>query len=607
MKRAPPKEGPVKSLIHRLARRGPLAFDHVPTAAVSLFFLALGACGGGGGGGGSASSFTIGGNLTGLAGGQQITLHNGIEALQLTANGVFAFAGKVVDGGSYSVTVAAQPVGQTCVVANGSGASVSADVSNVSVTCTYQNFILGGNLTGLASGQQITLQDNGAGPITLTANGAFTLSSASHYFDVYSVSVSTQPGPSNEFCSVTNGSGTISANVENIQIICATEVVLFGFTSATSANGANPAAGLLLDGAGNIYGAASNLFELTPAAGGGYTESVISPDLSSGVIMDAAGNLYGAVGGDLFGDVFKLTPAPGGGYSETHLHDFLGTTLDGGDPSGDLLMDGAGNLYGTTRIGGSYQAGTVYMLSPAPGGGYSYSILYSFTGTTLDGGQPNGGLVMDSAGNIYGTTMSSNLPPGGNVNDSGNGTVFKLSPTGGGNYTETTLHLFSGLDAATPMAGLIIDSSGNLYGTSRFGSAKFGTGDGVVFKLTRAADGSYSESVLYTFTGGSDGAEPLAALVMDSAGNLYGTASIGGNDNANCNNGCGTIFKLTVVPNGYTETTLYSFAGGSGGGGPAARLSMDAAGNLYGTTSSGNGVNVTGGADAGNVFEILLH
>jgi uncharacterized repeat protein (TIGR03803 family) len=580
-------------------------------AALTFVALLLSACGGGSGGG-TSLVYTIGGNLTGLASGQQITLHNGIEALALTTNGVFTFSEKVANGGSYSVTVAAQPVGQTCLVVDGTGTSVNANVGNVSVNCTSQAYTVGGNLTGLASGQQVMLQNNGADPITLATNGAFTFSSPSHYFDTYSVSVSAQPGPSNEFCSVSNGSGTISGSVTNVQVTCATEVVLYNFTSANSANGANPATRLFLDGTGNIYGtAAGGVFKLTPVAGGGYTESVLLPaaDPSGGVIMDSPGNLYGTTqfGGGTFGAVFKLSPTPAGGYTESDLHDFSGTTADGGEPAGDLLMDSAGNLYGTTSLGGSYQAGTVFNLSPKPGGGYSYSILYSFTGTTVDGGQPNGGLIMDSAGNLYGTTMTAAIPPGGNINDQGFGTVFKLAPAAGGSYTETTLHVFTGFDGVTPAAGLIMDSAGNLYGTTRLGSGNPGIGYGLVFKLSPDVNSVYTESILYSFTGGSDGGGPLAALVMDSVGNLYGTASFGGGGTANCSNGCGTIFKLTPTSNGnYTESTLYTFAGGSGGGGPAASLIMDAAGNLYGTTFSGNGINVTGGADAGNVFEILL-
>jgi uncharacterized repeat protein (TIGR03803 family) len=576
-------------------------------AALALS-LALSACGGGGGsGGGSSASYTIGGDLTGLASGQQITLHNGIEALALTTNGAFTFSAKVINGGNYSVTVAAPPVGQTCVVLNGSGTSVNANVTNVSVNCTSQDYTVGGNLVGLPSGEQVTLQNNGTDSMTLAANGAFAFPSPSHYFDTYDVTVSAQPGPSNQFCSVSNGSGTISGAVTNMQVTCATEVVLYNFTSAASANGTYPAAGLFLDGAGNLYGTAtSGVFRLTPVDGGGYTESVLSPAASKGgVIMDSTGHLYGA-GGGLFGAVFELSPSPGGGYTESHLHDFSGTTSDAGDPAGDLLMDSAGNLYGATGSGGSYQAGTVFKLSPSPGGGYSYSILYSFTGTTVDGGQPNGGLVMDSAGNLYGTTVTAAIPPGGNINDQGFGTVFKLAPTAGGSYTETTLHIFKGFGGSTPKAGLIMDSAGNLYGTTRFGSGNFGLGYGLVFKLTPDMNGIYTASILYSFTGGSDGAEPLAALLMDSAGNLYGTASKGGS--VNCTNGCGTIFKLAPTMDGkYSESTLYSFAGGSGGGGPAASLIMDAAGNLYGTTFSGQGIDVTGGADAGNVFEILLH
>jgi hypothetical protein len=205
-------------------------------------------------------------------------------------------------------------------------------------------------------------------------------------------------------------------------------------------------------------------------------------------------------------------------------------------------------------------------------------------------------------------TAASNLSSG-NVTEAGFGTVFKLAVTAGGSYTETTLHLFSAaFDGVTPAAGLIMDSAGNLYGTTRLGSSNPGISYGLVFKLSPDKNSVYTESIVYSFTGGSDGGGPLAALVIDNAGNLYGTASFGGGATANCSNGCGTIFKLTPTTYGtYTETTLYRFAGGSGGGGPAAGLMMDAAGNLYGTTFSGNGINQTGGADAGNVFEILLH
>jgi uncharacterized repeat protein (TIGR03803 family) len=584
-------------------------------AALTCVALLLSACGGGSGGG-TGPSYTIGGDLTGLVSGQQIILHNGIETRALTTNGVFTFSKEVANGGNYSVSVVAQPVGQTCVVLNGTGTSVNANVSNVSVNCTSQAYTVGGNLAGLVSGEQVTLQNNGADPLTLATNGAFTFSSPSHYFDTYSVTVSAQPGPSNQICRVvSNGSGTISGSVTNVQVTCATEVVLYNFTSADSANGAYPAAGLFLDGAGNLYGTTSSgAFKLTPVAGGGYTESVLyASNPKGGVIMDSTGNLYGTAllgGSGGFGTVFKLSPSPSGGYTESDLHSFSGTTADGGEPAGDLLMDSTGNLYGTTSIGGSYQAGTVFKLSPSPDGGYSYSILYSFTGTTVDGGQPNGGLVMDSAGNLYGTTMTAAIPPGGGgINEQGFGTVFKLAPTVGGSYTETTLHVFyAAFDGVTPAAGLIMDTAGNLYGTSRFGGGNPGIGYGMVFKLAPDMNGVYTESILYSFTGGSDGAGLQAALVMDSAGNLYGTASFGGGGSANCSTGCGTIFKLTPATSGnYTESTLYSFAGGSGGGGPAASLIMDAAGNLYGTTFSGNGINVTGGADAGNVFEILLH
>jgi hypothetical protein len=220
--------------------------------------------------------------------------------------------------------------------------------------------------------------------------------------------------------------------------------------------------------------------------------------------------------------------------------------------------------------------------------------LYSFTGGA-DGSIPEAGLIMDSAGNLYGTT--SNSQAGGS-----DGTVFKLAPAAGGGYTESTLHIFAGVDGAVPVAGLIMDSAGNLYGTTKLGTGRGGVGMGTVFKLS--ASGS-NYSTLYSFTGGADGEEPLAGVIADSVGNLYGTTS-GGSGNG-IGSGLGTVFQLAPDGSGgYSESVLYRFTGGSGGAGPAANLITDGVGNLYGTTYSGIGGG-TSGTDAGNVFEILPH
>jgi uncharacterized repeat protein (TIGR03803 family) len=285
----------------------------------------------------------------------------------------------------------------------------------------------------------------------------------------------------------------------------------------------------------------------------------------AGLIGDQAGNIYGTTfqgGAAHDGTVFKITA--GGG--ETVLHSFEGGS-DGRKPEAGLIGDEAGNLYGTTYSGGSNNCGTVFEI--APNG--AETVLYSFRGGN-DGENPEAGLIADSAGNLYGTTL---------VGGSGGfGTVFKLAPNG----TETVLHTFAGgSDGEYPAAGVIADSSGNLYGTASSGGAH---DSGSVYKL--APNGALT--TLYAFAGGKDGAQPRAGLIADSAGNLYGTTQAGGGKGCD-GTGCGTIFKL--APSG-TETVLHAFAAGSDGAEPYAGLIADSAGNLYGTTVAGGGANGDG-------------
>jgi len=291
---------------------------------------------------------------------------------------------------------------------------------------------------------------------------------------------------------------------------------------------------------------------------------------TDGLIADGAGNLYGTTefgGADNYGVVSKL--APDG--TETVLYSFTRGS-DGEYPYAGLIMDSSGNLYGTTGFGGADGAGVIFKL--APNG--TETVLHSFAGGS-DGSYPQAGLIMDKKGNLYGTT-----PYGGGIagcEGYGCGTIFKLAPNG----TETVLYSFTGgSDGSEPVAGLIMDSSGNLYSTTYGGGAD---GDGVVFKLTPNG----TETVLYSFTGESDGGYPYAGPIMDSSGNLYSTTYGGGAD------GAGVVFKL--APDG-TETVLHSFTGGSDGGYPYAGLVMDTKGNLYGTT-------YYGGADnRGVVFQL---
>jgi uncharacterized repeat protein (TIGR03803 family) len=274
----------------------------------------------------------------------------------------------------------------------------------------------------------------------------------------------------------------------------------------------------------------------------------------------------------LFGTILLAAPHAAAAVSgESVLYAFKGG-IDGNNPEGGLVADRAGNLYGTTVAGGSFNAGTIFKLAPDG----TQSVLYSFMGGSAgDGANPEAALVLDAAGNLYGTTVN-----GGSDQDFG--TVFKLTPDG----TETVLYRFAGPgDGATPFAGLIENRDGNLFGTTSEG----GAGAGTVFKI--APDGT--QTVLHSFTG-PDGANPMGKLIEDKKGNFYGTAPNGGSSGANCQLGCGVVFKLKA--NG-TETVIHAFDS-TDGRNPFGGLIEDKSGNLYGTTVAG------GSADRGTVFEI---
>jgi uncharacterized repeat protein (TIGR03803 family) len=295
-----------------------------------------------------------------------------------------------------------------------------------------------------------------------------------------------------------------------------------------------------------------------------------APDAASpwaGVIRDSRGTLYGTTyqGGNSFGTVFTLDP----NGKETILYAFGQQEFgnDGTNPFAPLIMDSSGNLYGTTGGGGLFSSGTVFKVDRAG----RETVRYSFSGLT-DGLIPVAGLLRDTAGNLYGTTVA-----GG---DLGNGTVFKLDKDG----TETVLHSFGGpSDGSGPNAGVIRDGQGNFYGTTPDGGGSCSCG--IVFKL----DASGKETVLHRFTGGKDGAEPYAGVMLDAAGNLYGTTIAGGSF------GKGVVFRLDGTG---AETVLHSFTGGTDGASPYGTPIRDAMGNLYGTTAGG------GRSGKGTVFRL---
>jgi uncharacterized repeat protein (TIGR03803 family) len=364
-----------------------------------------------------------------------------------------------------------------------------------------------------------------------------------------------------------------------------------------------------LDGRGNVYGTTSGgggtgcngqgcgtVFELTPERNGKWRHRLLyafngKPDASGafgGVVFDANGNLYGTTkyGGTYdYGTVFELTPSADG-WMENVLRSFEGN--DGFEPWAGVVIDHFGNLYGTSP-GGEL----VYELSYTSDQ-WTEVILHHFT-RRHDGGGPFAGLILDAAGNLYGTTE------GGGAYDAG--TVYELKHTTGG-WKERILYSFcpTGFPCrggADPRLGaLAMDPSGNLYGTTIVGGNTSGCGGdascGVVYKLTRDRRGRWRETVLYNFRPGGTGHGPGAGVVRDQAGNLYGTTIYGGSSQC----GCGVVFKLALQTSGkWKYTVLHTFLG-SDGAQPDANLILDKRGNLYGTAATG------GASGAGVVFEI---
>jgi uncharacterized repeat protein (TIGR03803 family) len=342
------------------------------------------------------------------------------------------------------------------------------------------------------------------------------------------------------------------------------------YTFADGSDGATPITGLVADSAGNFYG--------TTTTGGGAS-------------------IY-CNGG--CGTVYKLSPASGGGWTETVIYRFAGPA-DGGFPWSVPIFDAAGNLYGETAQSGPSGWGTVFRLSPNADGSWTLTTLYSFKGG-LDGTEPTGGLIFDAQGNLYGTTLTGG---GQGVNFcsffsvDGCGTVFKLTPTTLGEWKETQLHAFTGgADGALPYAGVTFDANGALYGTAATagGSTNCQHGCGTVFRLSPHVPGGWRFSRLTLFSG-RNGAIPHGRLVFDAAGNLFGTTTQGGSHNA------GSVFELTPTTQGpWKQTQVYNFSGTLDGYdywiGPEGPLLFDAAGNIFGTTPEG------GSANYGAAFEL---
>jgi uncharacterized repeat protein (TIGR03803 family) len=315
------------------------------------------------------------------------------------------------------------------------------------------------------------------------------------------------------------------------------------------------------------------------------------------LVRDKVGNLFGTspwagntnsicnVG---CGTVFELSPGPGGVWTFSTIYSFTGGT-DGYHPLSGLTFDGNGNLYGTTYWGGTVNSacapgcGTVFQMIRT-GGGWKFRVIHIFSGA--DGTQPVGNLNLDKTGNIYGTTSTE----GGG----GAGTVFRLSPVSGGHWTFATVYagFHGGNQGSIPRGGVIVDPKGNLYGTTNQSIPGFGT----AYELSPTSGGSWKFRVIHTFQGTSagGGANPVGDLVRDKAGNLYGTTTSGGT-------GSGTVYKLTPSGSSWSEELLHAFSGLDGAG-PEDGLALDSAGNLYGTTTDGGTLCV----NCGTVFKLTL-
>ncbi len=364
--------------------------------------------------------------------------------------------------------------------------------------------------------------------------------------------------------------------------------VIHNFTGGP--DGGDPIAGLTMDAAGNLYGTTlgggglhgyGSVFKLAHK-GSGWVLTPLHDFTGSGngdgqypwagVTFGPNGTLYGTTmqgGYPDYGTVFNLQPPPNAPasvlypWTETVIHAFYEQGDEGTNPHyGKLVFDQAGNLYGTTAYGGAHGGGDVYTMTPS-NGGWTESVIYSFVVVQNDGYMPQSGVLFDRSGNLYGTTYWGGADWG---------TVYELTPSGSG-WTEQLLYSFqNGNDGVWPIGGLLLSPSGNLFGTTSTGGAN---GGGTVFEL-QPSQGSWIYTLLYSFTGSGG---PQASLTMDAAGSLYGTTYYDGAY------GWGSVFKLTPSNGGWTYTSLHDFTGGNDGSRPVSDVIFDGQGNLYGTAS----------------------
>jgi uncharacterized repeat protein (TIGR03803 family) len=489
--------------------------------------------------------FKLGGTISGLGLNAGLTLTNAGDTLSVAAGStVFTMPTPVAFGSPYSVAVLTSPAGLTCTVSQASATMPASNVTSVVIACSDQSYTVGGTISGLASSGLVLV--NGSDTLSVKPGASsFTMPTTVAYTSTYAVTLQTQP--TGLTCSISNGTGTMgSAAVTNIAITCSANTYTVGGTiSGLTASGL-----VLLDNGGDATTISANATQFTMntgvAYGSDYAITVQTPPTGLVCSVSNGASTMGAA------DVTSVSLACGSNFSL--LYSFAGGSGDAADPYHTLILGSDGDFYGTTFAGGASNVGTIFKVTPSG----TETLFYSFASI------PYSGLVQGSDGNIYGTTAT-----GGT---SGRGTVFKITPSG----TETVLYSFPA-GSSDPYTGLIQGSDGNFYGTTGAGGA---TDDGTVFKITPSG----TETVLHAFAkSGTDGQIPYAGLIQGSDGNLYGTTYFGGA------NGLGTVFKVTLSG---TETVLYSFAGGSDGEHPYGGVVQGSDGNFYGTTYQGGASNL---------------
>ncbi len=397
----------------------------------------------------------------------------------------------------------------------------------------------------------------------------------------------------------------------------------FGGPESGSSDGTNPMAPLLVDSSGTLYGTtfeggpsgAGTVFSVSPTDQGSWNETVLYAFRNSngdggapqaGVHFGPLGVLYGTtITGGAYchggltcvgGTVFALTPPPsrGGDWSESVLVSFYSGKEGGDGPRAGVIVDPAGTVFGATELSRGSGGGTAFALTPSASG-WTENVLHSFPAFPRDGLSPGGDLITGTAGALYGTTITGGTQRGVGCVE-GCGAVFTLYPRRD-RWREAMLHSFTGAngDGSEPFAGLLMDPSGALFGTTYAGGdPSCGLGCGVAYELRppQKRGGAWTETILHKFPNqGGDGTSPLSVLVQDASGALYGTTTSGGSHACGSDEGCGTVFKLSPPAKrggAWSESVLYRFTGTHGDGwAPDAGVVQGADGSLYGTTYAG--------------------